>query len=375
MTDLPLDGVRVLEIAPGYSAGFAGRLLAGFGADVVVAGEPRDLTDDEQVWLLAGKRRVAAASFADIRPLALAADIVLVDWRLPSPPAPLPTSRERGVSDPASDVLVNAAEVLRERRDVIVVSITPFGQSGPHADYEATNLIAFAMGGIVSLTGHESREPLVTGGNQAYALGGLNAFSATLAAYYGMLVHGEGDWIDISLQECSAAMLELYGPGSAFTGMGASPRRGNHLRAVWGIYPCADGWAGVCCLERQVPAFFRLLDDPVLAEERFADPTLRAENDDELSAMVYAWFAGKTKADILQLGPEHRVPFGVVMTPGDLLANDSLAERGFFDTVQTRDGAARIPGRPFEGLGWRGARPPQRVDVAGVAREWSEATP
>ncbi|MGH2608373.1 MAG: CoA transferase, partial [Tepidiformaceae bacterium] len=329
MTDLPLDGVRVLEIAPGYSAGFAGRLLAGFGADVVVAGEPRELTEDEEVWLLAGKRRVAIESFGDLRPLALAADIVLIDWRTNGP---VPFAADAEAS-------------LRERADVIVVSITPFGQSGPYADHEATNVTAFAMGGIVSLTGHESREPLVTGGNQAYALGGLNAFSAALAAYYGRLVHGEGDWIDISLQECSAAMLELYGPGSAATGMGASPRRGNHLRAVWGIYPCADGWAGVCCLERQVPSFFRLLDDPVLAEERFADPTLRAENDDELSAMVYSWFAGKTKADILELGPEHRVPFGVVMTPGDLLENESLAERGFFDTVQTRDGTARIPGR------------------------------
>jgi crotonobetainyl-CoA:carnitine CoA-transferase CaiB-like acyl-CoA transferase len=142
------------------------------------------------------------------------------------------------------------------------------------------------------------------------------------------------------------------------------------LRAVWGIYPCADGWAGVCCLERQVPAFFGLLNDPVLAEERFADPVLRAENDDELTAMVYGWFADKTKDEILRLGPERRIPFGAVMTPGDLLANGSLAERGFFDTVQTRDGAARIPGRPFEGLGWRHVRTEELVGAATVASEW-----
>lgn len=370
MTELPLEGVRVLEAAPGYAAGFAGRLLAGFGADVVVGGEPRDLTDDEQVWLLSGTRRVRAESAADLQALALAADIVLIDWRWPSPPGPLPTSRERGEAALDPGMLAALRAALESRDDVIVVSITPFGRSGPASSYEATNLTAFAMGGIVSLTGHESRAPLVTGGNQAYALGGLNAFSAALTAYYGKLVHGEGDWIDISLQECSAAMLELYGPGSAATGMGASPRRGNHLRAAWGIYPCADGWAGVCCLERQIPAFFRLLDDPVLAEERFADPTLRAENDDELSAIVYGWFGGKTNAEILALGPEHRVPFGAVMTPGDLLRSGSLAERGFFDTVQTGGGAARIPGRPFEGLGWRRAATVEAVELAAVAREW-----
>jgi crotonobetainyl-CoA:carnitine CoA-transferase CaiB-like acyl-CoA transferase len=341
----------VLEIEPGYAAGFAGRLLAGYGADVVVAGDPSGLTADEEVWLLSGKRRLPPTSVEEVRSLAERADIVLFDGQ--------GTELERPVR-----------EAVRTRTDVVAVSITPFGGWGPYERWRATNLTAFAMGGIVSLTGHESREPLVTGGNQAYALGGLNAFSAALAAYYGRLVHGEGDWIDISLQECSAAMLELYGPGSAATGMGASPRRGNHLRAVWGIYPCADGWAGVCCLERQVPAFFGVLNDPVLREERFADPLLRAESDDELTAMVYAWFGGKTKAEILELGPAHRVPFGAVMTPGDLLQNESLAERGFFDRVDVPEGTVRIPGRPFEGLGWRAARAAGTVEAGVVTREW-----
>ncbi len=357
MEDLPLDGVRVLEIAPGFAAAFASRLLAGYGADVVCVGEPRDLTDDERLWLTAGVRRVEADALADIQPLLATADIVLIDWRLGGPTP-------------------QAAEVesaLRQRTDVLVVSVTPFGQSGPNADYAATNITSFAMGGIMSLTGHPSREPLVTGGSQALALGGLNAFSAALAGYYGLLVTGEGDWVDISLQECAAGMLELYGPGSASDNTGPAPRRGNHLRAVWAIYPCADGWAGVCCLERQVPAFFRLLDDPVLSEERFADLTLRTENDDELTAMVYPWFADKSKSEILRLGAEHRIPFGAVQSPGDLLANESLAERGFFDEMVTGEGVARIPGRPFPGFGWRTGACYDAVDVSGVAAQWVSA--
>ncbi|HEX6031194.1 MAG TPA: CoA transferase [Tepidiformaceae bacterium] len=356
MNELPLEGVRVLEVAPGYAAGFAGRLLAGFGADVAVAGDPSaELTPDELVFLTSGKRRVTGASPGDLRRLALAADIVLDDQK------------------PGTLASVGLAPdgLRRENPALIVVSITPFGQRGPYADWGATNITAFSMGGIVSLTGHPSREPLVTGGSQAYALGGLNAFSATVTAYYGRLVHGEGDWIDISLQECSAGMLELYGPGSAATDVGPSPRRGNHVRAVWGIYPCADGWAGVCCLERQVPAFFKLLDDPVLEEERFRDPFQRAEQDDELSAMVYAWFADKTKAEILALGPKTRVPFGAVMTPGDLLANESLAERGFFDAVPTPDGEARIPGRPFPGVLWRAPQLHDSEDAESLLRDWS----
>ncbi|MGH7752788.1 MAG: CoA transferase, partial [Gemmatimonadales bacterium] len=297
------------------------------------------------------------------------AEIVLVDRVSPGLSS---TDMEEG-SGPggAPDVRSALEGALRSRNDVVVVSVTPYGQGGPAREYKATNLTSFAMGGIMSLTGHPSREPLATGGNQALALGGLNAFSAAVTAYYGRLIHGEGDRVDISLQECAAAMLELYGPGSAATGVGPSPRRGNHLRALWGIYPCADGWAGVCCLERQVPAFFGLLGDPVLAEERFADPSLRAENDDELSAMVYGWFADKPKAEILDLGPVHRVPFGAVMTPGDLLQSSTLGERGFFDTVRTASGSACIPGRPFVGLGWRGETLAMAGDdTAGVVRDW-----
>jgi crotonobetainyl-CoA:carnitine CoA-transferase CaiB-like acyl-CoA transferase len=353
--ELPLEGARVLELWPGYAAAFAGRFLAGYGADVVRAGEAGTLSDDERTWLLSHGQSVGVSTPEELRPLVEAAEIVLVDWS--------------GKQRPSMAAEIEAA--LDQRRDVLVVSVTPFGRTGQYADYEATNLTSFASGGIMSLTGHPSREPLVTGGSQALAIGALNAFSAAVTGYYGMLVSGEGDWIDISLQECAASMLELYGPGSAAEGTGPAPRRGNHLRAVWGIYPCADGWAGVCCLERQVPAFFRLLDDPVLAEPRFLDPVARAEHDDELTAMVYGWFADKTKSDILELGPAHRVPFGAVMTPLDLLENESLAERRFFDTMETGEGHARLPGRPFPGFGWRAGQPGTSATVGEVISRWN----
>jgi len=269
--------------------------------------------------------------------LALAADIVVED-RKPG------TLAAMGM----------APEALRaEKPSLIVVSITPFGQTGPAAGYEATNAVAFAMGGIMSLTGHPSRPPLVTGGSQAFYLGGLNGFSAAVTAYFGAMVHGEGDWIDISLQECAAGMLELYGPRSEYDQVGPSARTGNNTRAIWAIYPCADGYAGVCTLERQVPALFRVVGDPALQEPRFTDVLQRAEHDDELQAIMYSWFLPRTKQEILDLSPVHRIPFGAVLTPKELLENASLNERGYFDTVDTPEGAARIPGRPFLGFNWK----------------------
>src|SRR5687767_1012990 len=77
--DLPLAGVRVLEIPGGVASGFATKQLAGYGAEVVTLEGLSDLpplSDDETVYLTAGKRRVDAAA-ADVRALALAADVVV----------------------------------------------------------------------------------------------------------------------------------------------------------------------------------------------------------------------------------------------------------------------------------------------------------
>lgn len=354
--ELPLDGVRVLEIGGGIAAGFAARLLAGFGAEVVRTEDPDGrLTPDEEVYLVAGKRRISVSD-TELRELALAADIVVEDTK----PG---TLAARGLGP---------ADLRREKPELIVISITPFGQDGPYAQYEHTNLTAHAMGGIMSLTGVANRPPLVNGGNQAYQLGGLNGFSAAVTAYYGRLVHGEGDWVDISLQECAAGMLELFGPRTEYEGGEPYVRAGNHISATWGIYPCADGYVGVCCLARQVPALFRVVGDPELQDERFTDPLKRLENDDELQARLFAWFADKTKADILALGPQHRIPFGAVLTPKELLGNEQLNERGFFDEIQLPDGqVAKAPGRPFLGFGWRSDRlHAPAEDTEAVRSEW-----
>ena len=357
MADYPLSGVRVLEIGGGIAAGYASRALRGYGADVVRSEGPAGaLTTDEEVYLVAGKRRVTADG-AELRALALAADIVIED-RKPG------ASAEMGL-DPAA--------LRREKPALVVVSVTPFGQTGPYSGFEATNIVAHAMGGILSLTGSPELPPLVNGGSQAYYLAGANAVGAALTAYYGSLVHGEGDGVDISAQECAAGMLELVGPRTEHGQLPAHLRSGNHVSSVWGIYELADGFGGVCALGRQIPGLFKAVGDPELLEERFKDAIGRLENDDELKARMTAWFAGQTKADLLRMGTELKVPFGAVLTPADLLKNESLGERGFFDTVAIAGGGtATVPGRPFLGLPWR---PPERLhepgeDTGAVHREW-----
>jgi crotonobetainyl-CoA:carnitine CoA-transferase CaiB-like acyl-CoA transferase len=356
--ELPLSGMRVLEIGGGIPAALATRFLAGYGADVIRSEGPADaLTSDEEIALLGGKRRIAVSD-AQLRALALAADAVVEDGK----PGALAA---RGL-DPHA--------LRAEKPALVITTLTAVGQHGPYAKFEATNLVAHAAGGLLSLTGVMSREPLQNGANQAWKLLGLNGFGATVAAYYGALLQGEGDWIDVSAQECAAGMLELYGPRSGVDGV-PSPRLGNRTNAIWGLYPAKDGYAGVCALHRQVPALYALIGDPDLQTPKFMDPMERIKDDAELGDKVKAWFEPRTKAELVALGAKHKVPIGAVMTPLDLLSNASLLERGFFDEVETPAGRARVPGRLFLGLDWRaGQLSAPAGDTAAVLGDWLGGT-
>ena len=351
---LPLEGMRVLEIGGSVPAAFATRWLTGYGADVVRSEGPEGaLTSDEEAFLLPGKRRVAVDA-RGLRELALAADLVVED----------------GVPGALAALGLDPRELLRAKPSLVITSLTPFGQNGPHSGWAASNLVAHAAGGILSLTGVMARPPLQNGGNQAWMLLGLNGFSASLTAWFGALVHGEGDWLDISAQECAAGMLEYAGPRAAYDGTPAQ-RLGNRVNAIWGIFACADGFAGVCALQRQAPAFLKLVGGAELLEPRFLDPVQRVQHEAELGARVERWFADKTKSELLELGEKHKVPIGAVLTPLDLLGNASLAERAFFDDVTTPVGRAKIPGRPFLGIAWRGGELyGAAADTEAVRRDW-----
>jgi len=346
MSESPLAGVRVVELGGGLPAGYCTHLLAGYGADVVQVGDP-GLTEDEDRYLSRGKRRVDELDMSALRGL-LASAAIAVDGR----------SRSAG-----SVVSPSAHEIREAHPHLVVTTLTPFGLNGPHAAHRATNIVSFASGGIMALTGELERPPLQTGGDQALLLGGLHGFAATSTALLGALVQGEGDLIDISLQECAASMLEYCAAAWEYESV-LVERSGNTPRAEWGVYPAADGWAGVCCLGRQLPG---LLDQLGLEQEqRWLDPLQRMELKDELMAHVLVFMVERTKDELVTLGAQHKLPIGAVRTPAELVAHEPLIERGFFD-----DGpAGRLPGRPFPGLGWVSLPPVEQVTVDDVLATW-----
>ncbi len=362
----PFDGVRVLELAEGISGPFAGRWLAALGADVVkverTTGDPSrafgpwpdDLPDDETSGLflyLNGDKRSITLNLETsdgreiLRELAQSAEIVIESF-------------EPGFLESHE---LSYAELSRDHDALVMISITPFGQTGPNANLPATELTLYAASGQMWLTGHPERHPLKNGGSQPSYQAGLNALAAITGAYYGAVMHGQGSYIDLSVQETYAGMAEAFHTRASQLGI-ESQRSGNNLNALWGVYEVADGHGGICALPRNYPAFARAVGLDELQDERFADPGQRLLNNDELMAIMYGWFAAQTRQGLLELGIEHRVPFGYVATFEDLTNSEHLQSRDFFASLDDEDtGSLTYPGRLWlsSGHDWKMGRAPR----------------
>jgi crotonobetainyl-CoA:carnitine CoA-transferase CaiB-like acyl-CoA transferase len=334
----PLDGVRVLELAAGVAGPYAGRLLAMLGATVVkvepAGGDParhkqvddEALTDTSPLYLHlnAGKLNASAAA---VDPASF--DVVLDDRvRAALPGGRLPET-------------------------ALVVSVTPFGFEADPTDSDGAiehDVLTQARSGIIGVQGDPGREPLRLPGWQAQYQAGATAAVAALAA-----LHLPGvRHVDVSWTACLMTGCELHFadgmcsgrrwpptgpfPTTAFPG-GALPCRDGHV--VPGSFRDVD-WEMQCVLYDQMD----MLDD-----ERFRTRVARAQRVDEVWARVRGWYAERSKDDIFQLALDTPWTVGKVMTGTEALADPHLAARGFVGTLDTPDGPARAPVRPFRTAG------------------------
>ena len=350
----PLEGLRVLEIGTFVSAPYCGKLFAGYGAEVIKIeppegdlarahgpfkdGIPNPETSSLFLYLNTGKKSVildlaTLEGRDEFLRLVELADVVIENYK----PADM---RRLGLTYEALSA-VNPKLVL--------ISVTTFGQNGPYADYESNNLVAFAMGGQMFITGTQDGGPLKNGGYQADYQGGLNAFSAGMLAVLAAERDGVGQHVDISIQQCMAPLLEATIPYYTYLGRWAGVRRGNHMASFIGIYPCADGHLGIHIMPRNWKPFTDAIGRPDLFDDpRFVTQAARAQHNDDLMAEFYAWAATETKHEVYKRAGAGRAPIAYVHTMEDLLNSDQLAARGFIQHIDHPvAGAAAYPGPPW----------------------------
>ncbi len=175
---LPLDGVRVVELSGTYAAGLPGRLLQGYGACVqrLDWDGPTPISNDERLYLHTGKH---ALEVAGLHEALQQADIIVSDLQ----PYQL------------NQLGIDWHQLRAANLQQVIVSAAAFGLHGPYANVQHTNATAFALGGIMGLTGDSERSPLLTGGNHAYALAGSTLSPLPPLLGLGYSAMDEANWL------------------------------------------------------------------------------------------------------------------------------------------------------------------------------------
>lgn len=364
---LSLSGLRVLEVGTFVSAPYTGKLFAGYGADVIKIeppggdiarahgpfkdGVPNPETSSLFMYLNTAKKSIeldlgTPAGLDAFYRLAANADVVIENYR--------PADRQ------AMGITYEALKQANPR--INLISITTFGQDGPYANYRGNNLIAFAMGGQMFMTGTEEGGPLKNGGYQADYQGGLNGFSAAMLAVVATDRDGTGQHVDVSVQNCMAPILEAGIPYYSYMGRWAGVRRGNHMASFIGIYPCIDGHIGIHIMARNWEPFVRVIERPdMLTDPRYATQASRSVNNDDLMAELYGWAATVTKKEVYAKGGAGRAPIAYVHTMEDVIDSPQLNARGFVTRIDHPvAGEAVYPGPPWwmGQDGWQYGRAP-----------------
>lgn len=354
-----LDGMRILDLTQ-YEAGpSATQALAWLGADVVKVerpevGDPGRSTGGSSSpyfhhWN-ANKRSVA---------LELAT----------------PTGRQLLLDlIPRFDVLVENMgpgvieklglgydDVRAVHPNLIYASVKGFGASGPYADYKCFDSVAMAMAGAFSVTGETDGVPLPPGLTVGDSGTGMQLALAITAAYVQKLRTGEGQRIELSMQEAVTYYMRTRLAIGGDWGEAAAPRTGRGRGALLDLYPCQPFgpndyvylMAVTDSMWRAVPA---AIGRPELAtDERFTTNKGRMINADALHAEIEAFTRTMNKHDAMAALAAAGIPCGAVLDTAELHRDPHLVERGFVHEVD-------IPGHgPAKMLGW-----PARMSASSV---------
>lgn len=356
-----LDGLRILDLTQ-YEAGpSATQALAWFGADVVkveppAGGDPARGMDnvprDYFMYWNCNKRSIAldlvAAEGRELLLQLVPQYDVFVENYGPGVVAKLDIDYD----------------VVREANPgIIYASVKGYGLSGPYADRKCFDGVAQATAGALSTTGYADGEPLLPGPTTGDSGTGVQLALAILAAYVQRLRTGEGQRIEISMQEAMTYFMRTRIAMVPGWGETAAPRNGNGATALVNLYPTAgDGPNDYVMIMAVTPKMFTNLcrameRDDLTEDPRFADNVARVENAAELRTAIAAWTARYPKHEVAERLAAAGVPGGPVLDTAELLTDPHLTERDFVQTIAHPE-LGEVPM-----LGWAPRLSASRVDL------------
>ena len=256
-------------------------------------------------------------------------------------------------------------ELKQLNPNLVFTSITPFGQTGPYADYRSSDMVAEALGGMIWTNGFPDEPPLHALGLQAYHSASFFAAIGTLLALLTRDSLGEGQWVDVSIQEAVAGAVEHIAP-FYHQGLGIESRRGSlHWSRYFRVARCRDGYVMHCSLGDWTSLVEWVKGDGKardLEDARWEDLIYRKDHAAHLFDILDDWAKDYSVAELMQGAQLRRIPYAMVRPPEALADDPQLNARGFFSAIEHPESGrtVRYPGGPihFTTTPWRIARRP-----------------
>lgn len=292
----PLEGVTILDFTQALSGPFCVLNLADYGARVIKVERP-GMGDQSRDWGPMSKDGVSTfyplynrnkESIAVdmrsqegaeiIKKIASSADIAINNFKVG-------TLEKMGLG---------YDELKKVAPDIIFTSLSGYGQEGPMSKLPAYDNVIEATSGLMNQSGMIDSEPIRSGSSVGDSYTGLMTAFSTLTAYYHKLNTGEGQAVDVAMQDAlfssiEDSVLEYFALGYE------RPRQGNrkdHLYAPYDVYQCKDGWCAVAAITDK--GFEELCREAgcmeLLKDERFKTNHLRCLNTDALTAAMKTVF-------------------------------------------------------------------------------------
>ena len=358
-----LQGVRVLDLS-GEPGQFCGKLMGDLGAEVIKVEPPEgddvrrlgpfcdDVVDVNRslYWhaMNTSKRAITLNVQTEtgqelLRRLLPSTDIVLESFA--------PGTLQRWGLD--------FATLHPQYPHLIVTSVTPFGQTGPYSAYRGTDLEVLALGGFLAICGDPDRPPLRVSLPQSNLFASVSAFTGSLLAYYHRLRGGDGQHVDVSMQECATnlhyAQLSWHTYGIITPRLGSTLWFGNYIPITFG---CQDGYVQAIPILSWATLLPWMIDHgmagdlttPAWQERLQTLATAWSQQEvDHASEIVAAFLARFPKKVLYEEALQRRILLYPVQTVPDCLTDQQLQARLYFVQVQSPalDKPLLYPGAPF----------------------------
>ena len=354
MERLPLYGCRILDLTTAWAGPYGTRLLADMGAEVikVEAVNNGDLLRSDIFNHVNRNKYACTLDLAQPRGrelflrLVALSDVVMEDYR----------SRVLEDMGLSYDVLRSA------KADIILVSLSSHGRSGPERDFVAHGSSVEQLGGLTAITGYLGGGPQKTGLSYAEPVAGIAAAAAVALALWHRRRTGEGQYVDVAGWESMVGLIGEYVVAYSMNGRLPQPMGNRHsAMAPHACYPCAgdDQWVTIAVgHDEQFAALCRTMGRPELVTEpRFADVVSRYRNQDELDGIVGECTRLLTPQAVTEALQAAGVAAAPVLGVPALFDDPHLRARGFWESVSHPDAGTW----DVDGVPWHLSRSPAYI--------------